>query len=160
MAYTPKEIMVNLAWQWRNHYDVMLYSLNEFAHAEFGGPDRALNNVWSHQKHSPSVQGMYGDFVLDNGIPPFFELVISSAYDDHPSNLQLCTQYIDNYSKTIPVSWYNIVKDNFSKNLNVYGMHSLLVHAPDGGPDRSMHEVIRATYRDNRSELIQIIMNY
>jgi hypothetical protein len=52
-SYTPKDIMDNLAWQWRDHHDDIFKSL-------LLTKDPGFKVIYDHQSHNPSVQGMYG----------------------------------------------------------------------------------------------------
>lgn len=148
MSYTPEEIMFNLAWQWRDHHHDIFKALQLTKDAGF-------KIIYDHQSHNPSVQGMYGDYVLDNGLYSFFEVVLSSAYPDHPSDLNEIKNGI-NWMKTNCSDLLLKSREGFILHDNVEGMyriHQCQEHAP------SWEETCRATFRDNKAQLIAYVLS-
>ena len=150
MPYAPESIMENLAWQWRDHHDDISSALLAFSG---NYPDKGFKIIYDHQDHNPGVQGMYGDYVRDNGIPSFFNLLISSAYPDHPSDLNVVKAGID----FLRHNWPGAIQgahDYFQQGLNVYAIHALFFRMDH---DPGWEETCRATYRDNRPQLIALV---
>ena len=146
--YSPKEIMDNLAWQWRDHHHDMYRSL-------LLTYDAGFKMIYDHQSHNPSIQGMYGDYVRDNGLNSFFELVVSSAYPDHPSNLTETKNGFD-WMKSNCSDLYLKAKQSFILQDYVLGMRRIF-QCQDHNP--SWEETCRATFRDNRNQLIALLLN-
>jgi hypothetical protein len=147
MSYTPKDIMDNLAWQWRDHRHDVYKSLQLTK-------DEGFKLIYDHQRHNPPVQGMYSDYVRDNGLYSFFELLVSSAYPDHPSDLGDTKNGID-WMKINCSDLHLKAVESFIMLDYVQGMFRIF-QCQDHNP--SWEETCRATFRDNKKEFIALFI--
>ncbi len=147
-----REIMANLAWSWRTDPEAMRLGVRYWALKD--GIDNGMPYINGVERHAPSIQQMYADYIVAHSNEKFYELVCSSTMPDHPADLQDCKKNIE-YLKVQPginLNTYNQATSAFKQNMYVLGMYYVMVMAGTG----SQFETMRATFRDNRDGFVKL----